>query len=89
MIGKLIKQIYRYENVELASGAVVTAQEVVIKDGKVNQFNAQVKVGVQMFDMSLYPAGNDVTYNLNRVPQGVDGQAILTEFVEFVESDIQ
>lgn len=89
MIGKLIKQIYKYENVELASGAIVTAQEVVTKEGKVNQFNAQVKVGVQMFDMSLYPSGNDVTYNLNRVPQGVDGQAILEEFVNFVELDIQ
>lgn len=88
MVGQLIKQIYKYENVELSSGAVVTAQEVTIKEGKVNQFNAQVRVGSQMFDMSLYPSGNDVTYNLNRVPQGVDGQAILTEFVEFVEADI-
>ena len=89
MKGQLIKQIYKYDNVELTSGAVVTAQEVTVKEGKVNQFNAQVRVGNQMFDMSLYPSGSDVTYNLNRVPQGVDGQAILTEFVEFVEADIQ
>ena len=88
MVGQLIKKIYKYENVELSSGAVVTAQEVTVKDSKVNQFNAQVRVGSQMFDMSLYPSGNDVTYNLNRVPQGVDGQAILTEFVKFVEADI-
>ena len=89
MVGQLVKKIYKYDSVELTSGAVVTAQEVTIKEGKVNQFNAQVRVGSQMFDMSLYPSGNDVTYNLNRVPQGVDGQAILTEFVEFVEADIQ
>lgn len=88
MVGQLIKQIYKYDNVELTSGAVVTAQEVTVKEGKVNQFNAQVRVGSQMFDMSLYPSGNDVTYNLNRVPQGINGQAILTEFVEFVEADI-
>lgn len=88
MKGQLVKKIYKYDSVELTSGAVVTAQEVTIKEGKVNQFNAQVRVGNQMFDMSLYPSGSDVTYNLNRVPQGVDGQAILTEFVEFVEADI-
>lgn len=95
MVGQLIKQIYKYENVELASGAVVTANEVYIVEGKVNQINSgNVRVDSKNFNFSINPyyggmePNPNVTYNLNNVPQEVDGQAILKEFVDFVEADI-
>lgn len=97
MKGQLIKQIYKYENVELSSGVVVTAQEVHIVEGKVMNINSGfAKVDGKQFNFSInpyyggMPEGNrEITYNLNNVPQGIDGQAILEEFVNFVEADIQ
>lgn len=97
MVGQLIKTIYKYDNVALASGAVVTAQEVHTVEGKVTQINsAYAKVDGKQFYFSINPLlsvipeenNREITYNLNNVPQGIDGQAILTEFVNFVEADI-
>lgn len=96
MVGQLLKTIYKYDNVALASGAVVTAQEVYIVEGKVTQINsAYAKVDGKQFNFSVNPYyggmpedKKEITYNLNNVPQGIDGQAILTEFVNFVEADI-
>jgi hypothetical protein len=97
MVGQLIETIYKYENVELASGAVVTAQEVHIVEGKVTQINSgYAKVDGKQFNFSINPYyggmpedKKEITYNLHNVPQGIDGQTILKEFVNFVESDIQ
>ena len=94
MVGQLLKTIYKYDNVALASGAVVTAQEVHTVEGKVTQINsAYAKVDGKQFNFSINHGGmpeknREITYNLNNVPQGIDGQAILTEFVNFVEADI-
>lgn len=96
MVGQLIKTIYKYDNVALASGAVVTAQEVHIVDSKIKHVNnGSVKVEDKKFSFSINPyhdgmpeENREITYNLNNVPQGIDGQAILTEFVNFVEADI-
>lgn len=95
MVGQLIKTIYKYENVELSSGAKVTANEVTIQDGKVVTIpngNVTVKVSEvdRSFNFSIYNYGvnGEKTYNLNSVPEGVDGQAIVKAFVEFVENDI-
>jgi hypothetical protein len=96
MVGQLLKTIYKYDSVKLASGVVVTAQEVYIVDGKIKHVNnGSVKVADKQFSFSINPFNHgmpedkkEITYNLNNVPQGIDGQAILTEFVDFVEADI-
>lgn len=95
MVGQLIKTIYKYENVELSSGAKVTADEVTTQDGKVvtipnGNVNVKVNDTERTFNFSIYNYGvnGEKTYNLNSVPEGVDGQAIVKEFVEFVEDDI-
>lgn len=85
MVGVLVKSTYKYKDVSLSSGAVVTALEVTTKEGKVlNIPNGEVRVDDKMFNFSIYGE----TYNLNGVPKSVDGQAIVEEFVTFVESDI-
>jgi hypothetical protein len=96
MVGQLLKTIYKYDSVKLASGAVVTANEVYIVEGKVTQINSgYAKVDGKQFNFSINPyyggmpeENREITYNLNNVPQGIDGQAILTEFVRYVENDI-
>ena len=96
MVGILINSNYKYDNVVLEeSGAKVSANQVTIQDGKVVRIesgNVQIQQGEQnlSFSFSIYNYGVDgkKTYNLNSVPEGVDGQAIVREFVEFVESDV-
>ena len=91
MVGIKVKEIYKYENAALASGAKVSATEVTIQDGKVASVNnANVSVDGKNFSFSIYNYGIDgkKTYNLNNVPENVDGQAIVKEFVLFVENDI-
>lgn len=91
MVGKLVKTIYKYEDVQLESGAVVTAMDVTVQDGKVvNVSNGVVRVEDKSFSFSIFNYGinGDITYSLNNVPADVDGQKIVKEFVQFVESDI-
>lgn len=91
MVGKLVKTIYKYEDVQLESGAVVTAMDVTVQDGKVvNVSNGVVRVEDKSFSFSIFNYGinGDITYSLNNVPVDVDGQKIVKEFVQFVESDI-
>lgn len=91
MVGKLVKTIYKYEDVQLESGAVVTAMDVTVQDGKVvNVSNGVVRVEDKSFSFSIFNYGinGDITYSLNNVPADVDGQKIVKEFVLFVESDI-
>lgn len=91
MVGKLVKTIYKYEDVQLESGAVVTAMDVTVQDGKVvNVSNGVVRVEDKSFSFSIFNYGinGDITYSLNNVPANIDGQKIVKEFVLFVESDI-
>lgn len=96
MVGTLINSNYKYENVVLEeSGAKVSATQVTIQEGEVVRIesgNVQIKQDEQnmSFSFSIYNYGPDgkKTYNLNGVPENVDGQAIVKEFVEFVESDV-
>jgi len=91
MVGKLVKTIYKYEDVQLESGAVVTAMDVTVQDGKVvNVSNGEVRVEDKFFGFSIFNYGinGDITYSLNNVPADVDGQKIVKEFIQFVESDI-
>lgn len=91
MVGKLVKTIYKYEDVQLESGAVVTAMDVTVQDGKVvNVSNGVVRVEDKSFSFSIFNYGinGDITYSLNNVPANVDGQKIVKEFILFVENDI-
>lgn len=92
MVGQLIKSIYAYKDVILESGAKITANQVHIKDGIVNQIDyGTVYLNEQQFSFSIYPYGinGKLQYNLNNVPSDINGQEILKEFVNFVEADIQ
>ena len=92
MVGILINKNYKYENVELESGAKVSAYQVTIEKGEVVRIeNANVEVKEKgNFNFSIYNYGvnGQKTYNLNGVPESVDGQSIVKEFVDFVEADI-
>jgi hypothetical protein len=91
MVGILINQNYKYEGVVLASGAKVTANMVTIENNEVVRVeNGNVSVEGGNFNFSIYNYGinGKKTYNLNNVPENVDGQAIVREFVEFVEREI-
>jgi hypothetical protein len=92
MVGILVNSVYKYENVTLASGAKVTAHSVTIqKDEVVRVENGNVTLdNNNTFSFSIYNYGMDgkKTYNLNSVPENVDGQAIVKEFVDFVEADV-
>lgn len=92
MVGILVKEIYKYENAVLESGAKVTVTEVTIQDGKVASVsNGNVNVDGKNFNFSIYNYGinGEKTYNLNNVPADIDGQAIVKEFIQFVENDIE
>lgn len=91
MVGIKVKVIYRYDNVELKSGAIVSAYDVTVQDGKVTSVsNGNATVDDKNFNFSIYSYGinGEKTYNLNNVPADIDGQQIVNEFVEFVENDI-
>lgn len=91
MVGILINQNYKYEGVVLESGAKVSATMVTVQDGKVasvNNGNVTVDGKNFSFSISNYGINGEKTYNLNNVPANVDGQAIVKEFVLFVEGDI-
>ena len=94
MVGILINENYKYENVVLGSGAKVTAHQVTIEKDevvRVESGNVTIENGDKKlsFTFSIYNYGVDgrKTYNLNGVPENVDGQAIVKEFVAFVEAD--
>lgn len=91
MVGIKVKVIYKYDNVELKSGAIVSAYDVTVQDGKVTSVsNGNATVDDKIFNFSIYSYGinGEKTYNLNNVPADIDGQQIVNEFVEFVENDI-
>lgn len=96
MKGVLTRSIYKYQDLELASGAKVNANEVAVENGKVvmigGDANVVVKVGEdsRTFNFSIYNYGvnGEKTSNYNDVPEGVSAEAIVKEFVDFVESDI-
>ncbi len=91
MVGELINRNYKYTDVELVSGAKVTANMVTVENDKVVRIeNGNVTIDNKTFNFSIYNYGanGEITYNLNNVPASVNGQAIVKEFVDFVESDI-
>jgi hypothetical protein len=91
MVGVLINRNYKYTDVELVSGAKVTANMVTVENGKVVRVeNGNVTIDNKTFNFSIYNYGmnGDITYNLNNVPANVDGQALVKEFVDFVEKDV-
>ena len=96
MVGILINSNYKYEKVVLEGGEKVSATQVTIEEGKVVRVengNVTIKKDENTtlsFTFSIYNYGVDgrKTYNLNSVPENVDGQAIVKEFVEFVEAEM-
>ena len=91
-IGILISENYKYENVVLESGAKVTSPNVLIQNGKVSRVdNANVNLGEQgnfSFSINNYGVDGGKTHSTSGVPEGVSAEAIMKEFVDFVEQDI-
>lgn len=90
MVGQLISSNYKYEGVVLASGAKVTAPTVTIESNKVARVESgHVLINDANFSFSIYKYGVDGkrTYNLSNVPENVDGKAIVSAFVDFVEAE--
>lgn len=91
MKGVKINENYKYEGVVLDSGAKVTAMQVTVADGKVVRCESGgVTTEQGSFGFAIYNFGVEghKTYNYTNVPEDVDGQAIVKEFIEFVENDI-
>lgn len=96
MVGILIDENYKYENVVLEGGEKVTANKVTIQEGKVVRLeNGFVEVQVDSkttrsfnFSINNYGINGEKTYSTSNVPEGVSAEAIVKEFVEFVEADI-
>lgn len=101
MVGVLVSANYKYTDVELASGAKVTATGVTIKDGKVIRVdNGNVTIGESndnnvfgepnnVFHFSVYSNGDKLIYSTNNVPADINGQNIAEEFIAFVEADLK
>lgn len=94
MVGVLVSANYKYTDVQLASGAKVTATDVTIKDGKVTRIeNAKVIIGEdenqQEFSFNVYSGGRTgiLVYSTSNVPSGINGQNVAEEFVAYVEAD--
>lgn len=91
MVGIKVREVYKYENVELSNGVKVSATEVTVQNGEVATVQGgNATVDGKTFSFSIYNYGinGEKTYNLNNVPADVDGQEIVKEFVVFVETDI-
>lgn len=101
MVGVLVSANYKYTDVQLVSGAKVTATGVTIKDGKVIRVdNGNVTIGEvepndgfdmdqNTFSFSVYSNGDKFSYSTNNVPADYNGQDIAAEFVAFVETDLK
>ena len=89
MTKELIETKYRYADVELISGAVVTANEVTIVEGKISSIvSAVIKVDKKTLAFSVFGTGENRLYNMQNVPEGVDGKAEIKEFMNLVESNL-
>lgn len=100
MVGVLVSANYKYTDVQLASGAKVTATGVTIKDGKVIRVdNGNVTFGEDkgenvfgeqdnVFHFSVHNNGGKLVYNTDNVPADINGQNIAEEFVSYVEQDL-
>lgn len=96
MVGILIDKNYKYENVVLDSGAKVNTPRVTIQEGKVVRVeNGFVEIQVDSkttrsfnFSINNYGINGEKTYNTSNVPEGVSAEAIVKEFVDFVENDV-
>ena len=94
MVGVLVSANYKYTDVQLASGAKVTATGVTIKDGKVIRVdNGNVTFGESNdnneFHFSVYSSGGKLIYSTDNVPADINGQDIAEEFVAFVKTDLE
>lgn len=92
MVGQLIQKSYKYTEAVLGSGVVVTTPKVVIENNKVVSVeNANVKLADKQtfsFSVNNYGVDGSKTHSTSGVPEGVSAEAIMKEFVAFVEADI-
>lgn len=89
MTKELIETKYRYTDVELISGATVSANEVIIAEGKVSSVvSAVIKVDKKTLTFSVFGVDENRLYNMQNVPEGVDGKALIKEFINQIENNL-
>lgn len=89
MTKELIETKYRYADVELASGAVVTAEEVAVSNGKVTRIvSASARINDKIITFSVFGEGENRLYNKQNVPENVDDKAIIKEFINLIENNL-
>lgn len=91
---KKIKTIYKCENVEIKQ-AVVSAREVTVQEGKVTDIaSGTIKIDGRGFGFAVSSRededgqNNELVYNINRVPIGVDAYNIIKAFIAYIEQHI-
>ena len=92
MVGILISKNYKYKDAKLPSGAVASATQVTFQSDEVSRVeNGSITIDDVVFSFSVYSHGiaNKRSFSLGSVPEHIDGQAIVKEFIEFVENEIK
>ncbi len=80
----LIKQVFKYTDEELESGAIVKEAKVTIDFGKVSKMeNCKIAIDDVTFTCSAFNCGLDgeLVYNINSVPARINGLLYAEEFL--------
>lgn len=86
---EIIKTIYKFDNTQLASGAVVSAGEVEVTDGKVTSIVSGIAIkDDKRITFSMFGETAPRRYSVHSMPEGMDGIGIIKEFINYVESSL-
>ncbi len=91
---------YKAEKVTLASGFVVSAENIHEEGGVITEVTGgvihnprKVETEIEMVEnnvtFSVYRRGEEYITNINQSPASIDARAIIIEFLEFCQSEIQ
>lgn len=83
---ELVRQTFKYTDEKLASGAVVNADEVVVRDGKLISGRGTINVGENIvFSFSVYTGMNEkMQINCNNAPIDIDALGYIREFTNLI-----
>ena len=85
---ELVRQTFKYTDEKLASGAVVNADEVVVRDGKLISGRGTINVDEDIiFSFNAYEdvRNSTLAINVNNTPLDIDAMAYIREFVAYVK----
>ena len=91
----ITKTVYDFKDVtSVREGYTINAQDVTIKDGKVQSCRGEVRnSNNEMFTFSVYEQTKmskiERAFMLNNVSEDIDAHAIVKDFLAFVEEDVK